>query len=65
MREYIAKYDGKRHRVTTQELIRCKDCRFFHPRKHINETYCTCEVGMVEPYDKGYCSYAERKGEQE
>lgn len=66
MREYIIQehplfpYDPEDHPT---ELIRCKDCRFYHPSPHINETYCDCEVGMIEPYDNGYCSYAE-KGEE-
>ena len=42
-----------------QELIRCKDCKFYHK----TEDDQFCGQGSVVAFDERYCSIAERKEE--
>ena len=49
------------------ELIRCKDCEFFHPRSVYGHGLCDVHcngLGECEVVnEKYYCSWAERKEE--
>lgn len=42
-----------------QEIIRCKDCKFYHK----TEDDQFCGQGSVVAFDEHYCSIAERKEE--
>lgn len=46
-------------RNNVPELIRCKDCKFYHK----TEDDQFCGQGSVVAFDEHYCSIAERKEE--
>ena len=47
-----------RARASEVPVIRCKDCRFFHPRLEDNE--CAAWA-LSSPLEDDFCSCAERK----
>ena len=60
MKEYIVSYENRFFEdVIVGELIRCKDCKFYHK----TEDDQFCGQGSVVAFDEHYCSIAERKEE--
>ena len=43
-------------------IVRCKDCKYYHPSDNVEDI--TCEFGR-RVGDGGYCSYGERKDEED
>ncbi len=43
-------------------LVRCKDCKYYCP---LNNGYCTHGTGLMVLDENQFCSYAERKEEDE
>ena len=70
MKEYIVWIDHSAdgsvvyHR-TLDEIVRCKDCRYFKTGENESENWSICARNIVYPYvDVGpndYCSFGERK----
>lgn len=60
MKEYIVTEhpDFPYEEPKPQELIRCKDCRYWEISEE--ETYCR-ELGIFDTNLTSYCSYAKRK----
>lgn len=44
-----------------QELVRCRDCKYFNHLYRFKRNACGCPQGCVKPEPDGYCSYGERK----
>lgn len=66
MKEYIVKgrLDNKTGFMSftvKQELIRCKDCKYY---EETDETIGTCLLTASGAHVKGYCAWAERRGEE-
>ena len=63
MNEYIMSMetdmDGVDCYIRKGELMRCKDCKFYHK----TEDDQFCGQGSVVAFDEHYCSIAERKEE--
>lgn len=64
MKEYICK--GKLEKKTgfasvivKQELIRCRNCKYYYEIGEVR--VCEHEDGVVEPKPAGYCNYGERR----
>lgn len=41
------------------EVVRCKDCRYFH--NGYGEKYCINHKGVVVTDENGFCHHAERR----
>ena len=57
-KEYIAWFSQGKHGESTmpmQELVRCRDCRYFGNKVRIHDTYVCNKLGVYMPMD-GYCS---------
>jgi hypothetical protein len=44
------------------EVVRCKDCKRYYPKKHEERVGWCEEIGIDMPYEH-FCSYGERKVE--
>ena len=64
-REYICKEvpteNGGYLEIET-ELIRCRDCKYY---EETDETIGTCLLTASGAHVKGYCAWAERRGEHD
>ena len=47
------------------ELIRCKDCKHYTPIKRTDRWWCRCEEGLWSSNEDDFCSYAERRTDDE
>ena len=45
------------------ELVRCKDCEHYNPNSM--EWPCDCVGGLADPVEDDYCSYGERRIEND
>lgn len=45
-------------------VVRCKDCRYFRSNNE-NQTYCNARDGLSDPEENYFCSYGERKNNEE
>ena len=54
--------DHGRYAITSKPLIRCKDCLHF---KHSDIRPNYCEVWDWQNTDKDYCSFAERRNDEQ
>ena len=64
MTEYITEhyYDGESmaiHQAQREEIVRCKDCRYWKHVKGIDHIICVQTGQRVQP--DGFCAWAERK----
>lgn len=44
-----------------QEVVRCKDCKYYFKSTAYNGYLCGMAVGLCDVDDDSYCSYGERK----
>jgi hypothetical protein len=51
--------DGEREEV--EEVVRCKDCKYFQLAKVNNKGFLICSASGMEITETDYCSYGERK----
>lgn len=49
--------------AAADELVRCKDCKWFRPNSTTLGKHCSCSGMVVE--DNDFCSYGERRNEDE
>lgn len=72
MSEYIYGTDGHEgHWLTGEEIVRCRDCRYFTPKGTIsfsdgstNEDYCDYfRAYKLQITPDGFCSWGERRSE--
>lgn len=49
----------KQPTVDAVEVLRCKECIYFH--KTIGISFGKCSMTSLFPYDDDFCSYGERK----
>ena len=67
MKEWITHldFDGhEHHEVSTQELIRCKDCRFYDKTEDALGAWVKCaRRNEIMQTDEDFCSFAERRKE--
>ena len=62
-KEYIAWFSQGKHGESTmpiQELVRCRDCKYFGNKVRIHDTYVCNKLGVYMPMD-GYCSEGKTK----
>lgn len=50
---------------TIVEVVRCKDCKHRYYDKERKLYYCTMYFGLGDVHDENYCSYGERKDDDE
>ena len=48
-----------------QEVIRCKDCNYFCKSKANENGFLICPASGMEITDNDFCSYGEKRSEQE
>jgi len=59
MAEYIQGTDGHEgHWLTGEEIVRCRDCKFYEWREHLMRSYCHGEY-PTEP--DGFCKWGKRR----
>jgi len=61
----IAEYDDKIERGELVEVVRCKDCKYFKESEITNRCFCTYHDDDVEMFKNDYCSYGERRADNE
>lgn len=57
------------HTVDAVEVVRCKDCKHYHPMKPYpsyngSVNYC-CRSGYIKVSDNDFCSYGEKREEHQ
>lgn len=67
--ENIAYCRGFKDRSKYVEVVRCKDCKHYHPMKPYpsyngSVNYC-CRSGYIKVSDNDFCSYGEKREEHQ
>lgn len=78
MSEYIVRetgYPGTIKQEIVQELVRCKDCRYYYRHEFFGKPYFTCDIANqymtgdiigvgFEPPEDWYCADGERRDDE-